>query len=75
MKKQERYIYSDNNECMIHAGFTFIIHPGYDMKEHFSWNEADELYYNDDDEEDYYSLDSAVRKVAKWQIEGVGYWD
>lgn len=72
-----KMIWSENEERMIHKGFTFIVYKrnGKEYKEHFTWNEEDELYYNDETDEDYYSLNIAERQVARWELEGVGSWD
>lgn len=43
----EKMIYSDNNERMIHAGFT-VVNPGHAHDgDHYTWNELDEMYWND----------------------------
>lgn len=72
-----KMIWSESNKRMIHKGFTFIVckRNGKEYKEHFTWNEEDELYYNDEIEDDYYSLGTAERKITMWEIDDMGRWD
>lgn len=47
-----KMIWSDNNNRMIHKGFTY-------HNKHFTWNESDEMYYYDESEELRFYLDTA----------------
>lgn len=63
-----KMIYSENNERMIHSGFTT------EKAWHFTWNEADEMYYNDADEDlPGIELDTLDLLVADDLF--IGQWD